>query len=147
MALKCTECGHIFEEGEQAQWTEMHGFDYGGGEEFSGCPRCHGEYEETTPCAVCGLEHTAEELFGGVCEKCIDSYRHDVNGCINVAREMPKEEIKINALLAYLFDEKDIEAILIERVKERMPDVNCSEFIDNDITWFGEQLVAQEAHL
>ena len=68
--------------------------------------------------------------------------QHDVNGCINVAREMPKEEIKINALLAYLFDEKDIEAILIERVKERMSDVDCSPFIDNDITMFAEKITA-----
>ena len=145
MALKCTECGHIFEEGEQAQWTEMHGFDYGGGEEFSGCPRCHGEYEETTPCAVCGLERTDEELFGGVCEKCIDKCRHDVAMCAEVGAEN-REEVKINSFLLSIFDGKDIEAILFERLK-KYSDVDCSAFIDNDITWFGEQLVAQEAHL
>lgn len=125
----CQECGRRYED-EIAQRLD---FD---------CSRCGGLLEETKRCSECGEYFTEDELIGGVCEKCIDSYRHDVNGCINVAREMPKEEIKINPLLAYLFDEKDIEAILIERVKERMSDVDCSEFIDNDITLFAEKITA-----
>lgn len=146
MALKCTECGHIFEEGEQVNWIERHGFSYGGGERFSGCPLCRGEYEETTPCAVCGSEHFEDELHGGVCDECIDKCRHDVDMCAEVGADK-REEVKINSFLLSIFDGKDIEAILFERLKERFSDVDCSAYIDNDITWFGEQLVAQEAHL
>lgn len=145
MTFKCTECGHIFEEGEEFVWIERHGFDFGG-EEFSGCPLCHGEYEKTIPCEVCGSEHLPDELFGGVCEECIDKCRHDVDMCAEVGAEN-REEVKINSFLLSIFDGKDIEAILFEHLKERFSDVDCSAYIDNDMSWFGEQLVAQEAHL
>lgn len=65
MAYKCIKCGHIFEAGEQAEWTE----DYG--EKWSGCPVCHGEYEETQRCEFCWSEHLDDELFGGLCISCI----------------------------------------------------------------------------
>ena len=44
---KCTECGNLFEEGEQAAWEETHGLDSPPYEKFSGCPVCKGGYEES----------------------------------------------------------------------------------------------------
>jgi hypothetical protein len=144
MAYRCLDCGHIFEEGEQAEWVEMHGFRGGGGEHFSGCPLCHGEYQETVRCEVCGAEHLEDELNGGVCDECIDEYRKDFSACLKISRsEGEKETIKINALIATLLDDGDIEQILIEHIKERMPDVDCSAYIDNDISEFGEKLAKE----
>ena len=65
---RCLECGHLFEEGEQAEWTEMHGFNYGNGERFSGCPICKGDYEEIKPCKICGGYDN--ETNDGFCEEC-----------------------------------------------------------------------------
>ena len=142
MAYICLECGHIFEEGEQVNWIERHGFDYGGGEEFSGCPRCGGGYEESVPCVICSSEHLNEDLHGGVCDECIDEYRKDFNALYNLTIG-EKEEIKINSLLTSLFEPSDIEAILIEHIEKNMPDVDCSYYIDNDIEWFGEFLAKE----
>jgi predicted nucleic acid-binding Zn-ribbon protein len=45
---KCADCGHIFEEGEQAIWYEDRGEFWGVPcrERMTGCPVCHGAYEE-----------------------------------------------------------------------------------------------------
>ena len=67
---RCEECGHLFEEGEQAKWTEMHGFSHGDGEEWSGCPICKGDYEEIKPCKICGsYDHDYGEEYCNACKK------------------------------------------------------------------------------
>jgi hypothetical protein len=59
---KCTTCGHLFEDGEQETWQEIHG------ETFSGCPLCKSDYEEVKPCKICGsYEHEVDE---DCCDKC-----------------------------------------------------------------------------
>lgn len=141
MTYKCLRCGHIFEEGEQARWNESRG-EYWGmpcSEEMTGCPLCKGEYEETKPCKICGAEHLDDELNGGVCGECIDEYRKNFNVCFEISTE-EKEEIKINALLASLFDIGDIEQILKEYIESRCPNIDCSKFINYDKSWFGEKL-------
>ena len=65
---KCTECGHLFEEGEQATWEETHGLDSPPYEKWSGCPVCKGGYEEVHQCKKCGDWHTDDELYEGWCE-------------------------------------------------------------------------------
>ena len=47
MAYKCLSCGHVFEEGEQACWTESRGEYWGSPcyETMSGCPVCKEEYD------------------------------------------------------------------------------------------------------
>lgn len=144
MAYKCIECGNIFEEGEQAVWSESRGEYWGQAcsEMMDGCPLCKGDYEENTRCAICGSEHLDDELNGGVCNECIDEYRKDFNACYDLCWN-EKESIKINALLASLFDVGDIEAILVEYIKEKWQDVDCSPFIDSDISWFGEKLAEE----
>ena len=70
---KCTECGHLFEEGEQAVWYENQGECHGvtAMERFIGCPVCKGDYEEVHQCKECGDWHTDDELYDGWCEKCL----------------------------------------------------------------------------
>ena len=69
---KCLECGHIFDQGEEAHWIEKHGFTDGPFEHFTGCPVCKSAYEETTRCRGCGSEYLEDELFdGGLCRECL----------------------------------------------------------------------------
>lgn len=133
MAYKCLECGHIFEEGEEKLHIEPHG------EEWHGCPRCGGSYQETERCEICGSEHLEEELNCGICEECIDDHKHDFAYCYEISAG-ETEEISINALLASLLDASDIEQILIEHIKERCPDIDCSKFIDYDRYWFAQRM-------
>ena len=72
MAYKCNNCGHIFEKGEAATWTEAHGFTDGFCETFYGCPMCRGDYEETAPCKNCEREKTEDELYNGLCKECLE---------------------------------------------------------------------------
>ena len=73
MMFKCCECGHLFEEGEQAIWYENQGECHGriAMEKFGGCPICKGDYEEVHQCKECGDWHTEDELYEGWCEKCL----------------------------------------------------------------------------
>ena len=144
MAYKCLDCGHIFEDGEEAHWSESRGEFWGVAcsENMSGCPLCKGEYEETTPCAICGSEHLEDELSGGVCDECIDEYRKDFDTCYE-ASIGETTEIQINSLLASLFDVSDIEQILKEYIRDRWQDVDCSPFIDEDKSWFGERIAEE----
>jgi hypothetical protein len=73
MMFKCCECGHLFEDGEQAVWYENQGECHGvtAMERFSGCPLCHDDYEEVHQCKECGEWHTEDELYEGWCEKCL----------------------------------------------------------------------------
>ena len=77
---KCTECGHLFEEGEQAVWYENQGECHGvtAMERFSGCPVCKGDYEEVHQCKKCGEWKYDDELYDGWCEKCLrDTINYD----------------------------------------------------------------------
>ena len=71
MMFKCCECGHLFEDGEQAVWEERHGLDTPLYEKWSGCPLCKGDYEEIRQCQECDEWHTEDELYSGWCEKCL----------------------------------------------------------------------------
>jgi DNA-directed RNA polymerase subunit RPC12/RpoP len=132
MSYKCLECGHIFDECEAKSIKEDWGYSYA-------CPVCNGNYEETVKCAVCKSEFLEDELNGGVCDECIDEYRNDFNRCYQISCG-EVEKVEINALLATLFEVAEINQILIEYVLEKMPSVNCSQFIDADISWFGERI-------
>ena len=75
---KCTECGNLFEEGEQATWEETHGLDSPPYETWSGCPVCKGDYEEVHQCKKCGEWTYDDELYNGWCEKCLrDTINYD----------------------------------------------------------------------
>lgn len=144
MAFKCLECGHIFEEGEQENWEEHHPYGMGcASEEFSGCPICKGNYEKTKQCKICGGEFLEDELNGGcVCDECIEEYSEDFDTCYNIANQ-DKQEIKINGLLATIFDTSKIEQILFEFLKKDGEKIDCSEYINQDKDWFADKLAEE----
>lgn len=141
---KCIECGHIFEEGEEVSWSESRGEYWGVSccETMSGCPICKGDYEETVSCLVCGGEFLKEDLMGGVCKHCVDDKRNDFDACYKISVG-ETATIRINALIATLLEECDIEQILIDYIKSRLKQVDCSDFINSDPDWFGERLAEE----
>lgn len=145
MSYICLDCGHIFEEGEQAKIIEDRGVFRGipCTETRLVCPLCHGDYEEATHCEICGRMFAECELHGGVCDMCIDERRKDFNTCYNVARAWEDTEIKINPLLGVLFEPSDIEQILKEYIRDKWKNVDCSSFIDEDVDAFGETLAKE----
>lgn len=144
MWYKCCECGHLFEEGEQARWREDRGEFWGEpcSEMVYGCPICKGEYQKAEKCQICGKLEFKEDLNSGVCNDCIDERRKDFDMCYIISSTQ-NSEIEINSLLATLFDKSDIETILYHYIKEKCKDVDCSQFIDDDILWFGQRLAEE----
>ena len=136
--FKCIDCGHIFEDGEQARWTEMHGFTYGNGEEFEGCPVCKGDYFEAVPCACCGEGHYFEgELENGVCNACIEKHFKDFEFCVKVGA--PEDtNVPINGAIASLWTAEEINEILIGYARDL--GVTFERFAYEDISWFAEMI-------
>ena len=64
--FKCNDCGCEFDTPETTR--EFHGLDYGYENQYS-CPNCGGtDYEDSTPCTICG-----ENAWGSdFCECCRD---------------------------------------------------------------------------
>lgn len=145
MAFKCLSCGHIFEDGEQAMWEEHHPYGMGyATEEFSGCPICNGDFEETKQCEICGGEFLEDELLGGcVCEDCVEEHKRDLKTCYAIAESTEKQEIKINALLASAFDITEIEEILYQQLESVGNNNDFSAFINEDRDWFAEKLAEE----
>ena len=144
MAYKCLECGHIFEDGEQARWEETHGLDSPPYEKLCGCPICKGSFEETKQCKICGGEFLENELNGGcVCDDCIEEYKRDFETCYAISETEPKEEIEINALLVSLFDIDEIETILYQQLESVKNNIDCSAYINQDKDWFAEKLAEE----
>jgi hypothetical protein len=143
MTYKCLECDHIFEEGEEALWEEDHGFSEPPYEKMSGCPLCYGAYEKTEQCKVCGSHCLERELISGVCEECIDGCKNNLDVCLAISEKDTKENININPLIYLLIgDEAEIEYVLMEYIKSQK-NVDCSDYIDKDVSWFAEQLVKE----
>ena len=78
MRFKCYDCGHLFEEGEEAVWYESGEF-WGAPfqQRMSGCPYCHGAYGEVSECEECGERHYTEEMIDGLCEDCRIKYQEE----------------------------------------------------------------------
>ena len=72
MMFKCCECGHLFEEGEQAVTYETRGFYQPPYEEIHSCPVCGGDFEEVHQCEKCGDWHSEDELSEGICDDCLE---------------------------------------------------------------------------
>ena len=93
--FRCIECGHIFEDGEQARWTETHG------EVWESCPICKGDYEEVEPCKICGsYNHSVDDDYCDDCKKDVKKRFAEF-----VEREFSKEE---RELLNELYDGQKI---------------------------------------
>lgn len=72
MTYICVDCGNIFEEDAVAEWYEDRGEFWGMPcrERMTGCPNCHGAYEEVKTCVCCHELYLKEELYEGHCERC-----------------------------------------------------------------------------
>lgn len=150
MSYICLDCGNIFEEGEQITFQENRGELFGVpcSKKISGCPVCGGEYEESTPCSICGSEHLEEDLNGGLCDECIDKYKHDIDMCFRVGKG-DTEAVEINCFLASMFEKEEIEDLLFETLKERNRymrvyiKADCERFVNSDRSWFAERLLEE----
>ena len=88
---RCENCGHLFEEGEEARWVEKHGLDTPPYEEWSGCPLCKGAYEKISPCKICGsYNHDYDEDY---CDQCKKDVKRRFETFIE--KEFTKEERKL----------------------------------------------------
>lgn len=138
--LKCLDCGHIFEKGEEDRWEEPRGEFWGQPvtETMTGCPYCGGDYEETKPCVECGSEQLEEDLYSGMCKECLEPYVNDFDTCFKLG-EVQKESIEINSLLVTMFTASEIEEILVRELKQA-GNIDCSSFAYDDLEWFAENL-------
>ena len=73
MMYRCENCGHLFEDGEQAVWEENQGECHGviAMERFTGCPLCYDDYSEAGRCDNCEEWFANKEIYGGWCESCL----------------------------------------------------------------------------
>jgi hypothetical protein len=146
MAYKCLDYGHIFEEGEQAVWKEDCGEFWGSpcSETLCGCPVCHGYFEETKKCLICGCEHLEDELNYGICDECIDNHKYNVDMCFKLGAT-EAEELKLNSFLTFMFNVEEIEEILLRELKQAMQytTLDCENFINSDRNWFAEKLAGE----
>ena len=103
MMYRCEDCGNLFEEGEQAIWTEDFGecHGYPTRVEMSGCPLCQGSYEEAKECKICGSY--VSEGDSQYCNECQEDVRKRFLTFIN-SEFIPEER----ELLNYLYDGEEI---------------------------------------
>ena len=111
--FKCCECGHLFEDGEQAVWYENQGECHGvtAMERFSGCPLCHGDYEEVYQCKECGDWHSEDELYDSWCERCL------------------RETINYDTFFGYCEDNKDERYLDIFVMADLLGGMDCPDNI------------------
>ena len=121
---RCENCGHLFEEGEQAVWYENQGECHGvtAIERFSGCPLCHDDYEEVHQCNECGDWHTDDELYDGWCEKCL------------------RETINYDTFFEYCEANKDEQYLDIFVMSELLGGMDCPK----NVSWEFHDLMVQE---
>ena len=138
MSYKCFECHHIFEQGEERRWVESYG------QRMSGCPLCGEAYEETVKCSICKSEHLREELSGGVCESCIEEYKHDIDVCKSIG-ERSKQDVSINGFFANIYSPEEIEELIWADmlVAHKIRKIDCTPFIEVDRSWFAENLAKE----
>lgn len=97
------------------------------------CRECRGNvFEEATKCVSCGTYFPSYK-YGEVCDDCVKEHS-DFESCYNLVF-MDKKQIKICSLIADLLDEGDIEQILYEHILKRMPDIDCSNYINRNKDW------------
>lgn len=113
MMYKCENCGHLFEEGEQAVWHENYGAEIGG-EMFDGCPMCKGGYEEVHQCKECEEWHTENELYSGWCKKCL------------------RETINYDTFFEYCEAKKDEQYLDIFVMSELLGGMDCPDNVSYD---------------
>ncbi|MBR5823673.1 MAG: hypothetical protein IKY67_05990 [Paludibacteraceae bacterium] len=91
-------------------------------------------------CSVCEYEFDSEDdLFFGVCDNCLEKCENDLEICLKIGA-LSTEKVEINSCIASILDENEINIILADYLRQ-CEDVSCKYFIDEDKSWFAEQLV------
>lgn len=143
MPYKCYDCGHVFEPceaGEYEDYGEFWGVPFS--EKYPCCPKCGGGYGDAFRCKICENDYLEDELYGGVCEDCIDGYKYDFKTCFEIGKN-DNVEIELNGFLAAAFSSEDIERILMRSLEEesKVRPINCTPWISENKDWFGKMLL------
>lgn len=125
----CTQCNHIFEEGEGKVIKENQGecFGYSAVESYTVCPICEGKYEEAVKCSICEEYHLEEDLTNGICDDCLDK-EADYDRVLNFL--LDTEELK-----SFVFDFFYTEKILGDKLEEA---------ITEELKWWFKRKVFEE---
>jgi hypothetical protein len=145
MFYKCVNCGHIFEEGEQAYsgdgWNEPR---------VAVCPICKDDFEDAVACQCCGGHFLKDELKDGRCEECIEEvfkeYRFGNVEKLYLISSDECESVDLNPFVAAMFSAAQINEILLKELleQEKIRPVDCSAFINQDKNWFIEKISEME---
>lgn len=128
---KCNDCRRVYFSDELRHDT-FNGGDIG--ESHWSCPYCGGDnFEEIYECARCG--HYVEEAFGCVgsmlCEECFAEVA-DVRTVVEYGKDNPAE-VKINGLFACVYDEDEINEILLADFM-KLPEKKQREWTDDYVS-------------
>lgn len=130
--MMCSDCLAVFPEDEVRTWKEDTG------EIFAGCPYCGSPFDEAEECDECEEYFHPDDLSGGVCVECLKKAAKDFDLCWKIGKD-EKADCKISEVLMVLFTDEEVEEILVDYVKEKMPGVDCSDFVFSDASWFGDK--------
>lgn len=130
---ECVRCGRRFEEFNVS--TDEFGW------KNAECPYCKGEIEDLYECKVCGEYHTDDALYGGVCGECIEKHTN-LDNCIEFGNK-DRKKVEINGFILSLLTEEQINDILVRAIRDAntIIPIDCSEYVANDLDWYGEQIV------
>lgn len=144
---RCDKCG------ETCTTQDLHkDFIDGGyrGEPHYTCPICGSEYvDEVYQCELCGEWFYGDEIHGSMgemaCDKCIEEHK-TAEEVVDFASE-DLVEVELSGLLAFAFDEDDINELL-KREFMKLPKDEQKKYIDDYIFWnkseFAEYLTTTE---
>ncbi len=125
----CTQCNHIFEEGEQKVITENQGecFGYPTFESYTVCPICEGEYEEAVKCSICEEYHLEEDLTNGICDDCLE------------------KEVDYDKVLKFLIGQGELDYFVFKFFfTEKTFGDNLQKAINDELTWWFKRKVFDE---
>lgn len=70
----CTDCGNLFEDGEEGRYTDT--LDYIDRDPYQEprtcCPVCGGDFVEAEICSVCGSANDPDKMIGKFCPECLE---------------------------------------------------------------------------
>lgn len=130
------DCGEIFSTPE-----------YHRGEDR--CPGCGNKYfDEAVQCKICGEYVSNEDAFGYgricACRDCVNSRKDDLEFLASCTQDF--EEVEIPVIYRYIFDTKDIEAILYHaaKAKQERGDLDLTGFVSDYANDIAETYIKEE---
>lgn len=140
---KCDDCGTVSSLKELNRDTINGGYP---GEPHYTCPVCGSEYvDEVYQCELCGEWFYGDEIYGSMgemaCDKCIEKHKTAEEVVDFASNDLV--EVELNGLLAFVFEEDQINELLKRQFME-LPKDEQKKYIDDYMSWnkneFGEFL-------